>query len=625
MEKKSFNIPVYLYFIVGALLVIFLFPSDYVFGKHVSKDEEKRAQEEFLQMFEPLFRLDADVVSRQMVRVGEQEFDVLDGEAYRSLIVKLLKQVYGRGIVSIGDYLYLQENGVDSIVLFNVNGREKYPVSDLFTLKSAYSHIYNNLLNDSYIRPDADDLQRLNLNSFLTENIVYDKVASDKARKEGQNRIARQMNIQRQYGYIGGVVIIVSGLFACFFFYFYYLRRKIYKRKKDVFFSLMMAVLFIVATEICINFHIRTNIYIIPYAIIPIVVRTFFDSRTAQFTHLIAITVCSLMSGAPFEFILMQLIVCMVIVYVLKDLTRRSELIKCSFFILGTYVLTYIGLLLFRDGNFSDFRPLMLLYFFINFIFVMFAYPFIYILEKIFGYISNVTLVELSDINSPVLRELSEICPGTFQHSLQISMLAAAAAPKIKANPQLVRTGALYHDIGKIQNPQYFIENRLAGQNPHDKLTPEESAKIITSHVPEGVKIAEKHNLPAALIHFIHTHHGKGKTKYFYNTFKNTYPDSPVDESLFTYDGENPDTRESALLMMADAVEAASRSLTDYSEESLKTLINHIIDGQIADGLLNDSPLTFKNIRDVKQIFLEKLLSIYHLRIAYPEEKEREK
>ena len=420
-----------------------------------------------------------------------------------------------------------------------------------------------------------------------------------------------------QYGLTGGISLLVGGLMACCFFYFYYLRKNIFTKKKDVVFSLSIITFFIILTEICISY--RINVYIIPYAIIPIAVRTFFDSRTAQITHLITILICSLMVPFPWEFVIIQLSVCMITIYILKDMTRRWQLIAYSFYILLTYIVLYLGILLLRTGDFSYFNWNKLIYFGINFLLMMFTYPFIYILEKIFGYISNVTLVELSDINLPLLQQLSEKAPGTFQHSLQVSMLAAAAAVKVGADPQLIRTGALYHDIGKMENPLYFVENRLAGPNPHDKLSLVESARIITKHVPAGVKMAEKEAIPQAIVQFIKTHHGKGKAKYFYNSFINQYPDKPVDEQAFTYSGENPDTKETAILMMADSIEATSRSLTDYSESSLRTMIDKIINSQIADGLLENAPLTYKNIKEIKQVFLERLLSVYHLRITYPE------
>ncbi|MDR0686016.1 MAG: HDIG domain-containing protein [Dysgonamonadaceae bacterium] len=614
MVRKKFDVQVYIYFIIGALLVIFLFPGEKIFTSPVRENKKQGAEEKSVQSIKPVFHLEENTATIQINRFK------LSDKIHKTEITEQLKNVYHRGIINISDYIGLQENNVDSIFIVQGNEREIHSVSNIYTPKSAYIRIKETLLNDTCPISTYEEFNALNLNEFLCENLIREDGKTKKSQQNGLQKIVQRIDIHEQYGYISGVVILISGLFTCFFFYFYYMRERMYAGKKDVFFSLMIAVLFIVLTELFFGLHLF-SIYIIPYAIIPIVVRIFLDSRTAQATHLFTVSICSLMSSQPFDFILMQLIVCMVSIYVLKDLTQRSELIKCSFYILGAYILTYAGLLLFRDGDFSNLRLIMLLYFVVNFIFVMFAYPFIYILEKIFGYISNVTLVELSDINSKALRELSETCPGTFQHSLQVSMLAAAAATKIRANPQLVRTGALYHDIGKISNPQYFVENRMSGPNPHDYITLEESAHIITNHVPEGIKIAVRHNFPPAIVQFIRTHHGKGKAKYFYNTFKNKFPDKPINEAVFTYDGENPDTRETALIMMADSIEAASRSLEDYSEESLKNLIDKIIDGQIADGLLANAPLTFKNILEIKQVFLEKLLSIYHFRIKYPEEK----
>jgi len=627
MLNKTIATRAYIFFILGALLVIFLFPGERIFGESVSKEEETKAKELFMQSFKPIFKLDEKVAYQQIDKFLESAAieDLFDNEAYKTLIKKLLMQVYSKGVVSIGEYLFLQENNVDSIRYRSEGVSVSIPVSEIYTPKSAYHHIYHNLLNDSYIRPSSEELQSLNINAFIRENLVYDKIKSEKAQQEGLKKIEHRIGFQRHYGYFSGVSLLVAVFFTCFFFYFYYLRKSIYKKRRDVFFAVSMAVMFIVLTEIIISLLKINYIYIIPYAIIPIVVRTFFDSRTAQMTHLMTITICSLLAPLPFDFFIMQLIVCMAAIYALKDLTRRSELIRCAFFTLGAYLITYICLLLYRNGDLSAFNPWFLLYFSINFVFIMFAYPLIYIIEKLFGYISNVTLVELSDINSPVLRRLSETCPGTFQHSLQVSMLGAEAASKVDANPQLVRTGALYHDIGKIRNPLFFIENQTGGINPHNSIPLEESekliesARIITAHVPDGIEIAEQANMPNAIVHFIKTHHGKGITKYFYNTFKNKFPDKEVDEALFRYKGENPDSRETAILMMADAVEAASRSLTDYSEESLRNLIDKIIDGQVADGLLDDAPLTFKNIKDIKKVFLDKMLTIYHLRIAYPE------
>ncbi len=261
---------------------------------------------------------------------------------------------------------------------------------------------------------------------------------------------------------------------------------------------------------------------------------------------------------------------------------------------------------------------MMMLYFGINFILLMFTYVLVYMLEKTFGYVSSITLVELSNINTPILKKLSETCPGTFQHSLQVSILASEAAAKIGADSQLVRTGAMYHDIGKMSNPVFFTENQ-SSVNPHDKLAFDESAQIIISHITEGVKIAEKAGLPKAVINFIRTHHGRGKAKYFYNSFKNQYPDKEIDEEAFTYPGPNPFSKETAVLMMADSVEAASRSLKEHTEEGIQQLVNKIIDSQIADGLLRNTPLTYKDVETIKNVFVEKLKIMYHTRISYPD------
>ena len=304
----------------------------------------------------------------------------------------------------------------------------------------------------------------------------------------------------------------------------------------------------------------------------------------------------------------------------MKDLTKRSQLIQTAFFTFLTYAFVYTAIILYQEGDISKVAWKMYMYFSINFIFLLFVYALIYILEKIFNIVSNVSLVELSDINSPILQVLSESCPGTFQHSLQVSFLAAEATRRIGGNAQLARTGALYHDIGKLADPEYFTENQ-SKQNPHDQLDPIKSAQIIINHVNEGVKIAQKEKLPGAIIDFIRTHHGTGKTKFFLNTLKNTYPNADIDESLFSYGGPNPNTKETAVLLLADSVEAASRSLSEYTEENLRNLIEKIVSNHINDGLLKDAPITFRDIETIKEVFLEKLKTMYHTRISYPEVK----
>ena len=675
MKLKIFQIPSYIFFIIATLLIIFLFPREgkfrYAFteGKpwqyslltapfdfpiYKSAEQLNVEKDSVIRNFIPYFHLNKEIYTEQIVRFNEVYRNYpLEGwdNRYKQFVDRMLREIYAVGIVSNESYSFLRDNNHSLIrILQGDNVITPYPTNDIFTIKSAYSHILANIPEGL----NVNVLRSIDINDYLHENLIYDEALSNKVKADDLQKISpsigmvqageriidrgeivnertynilrslkfisekEQGGVQRQLASIIGIFILISGLMTCFLLYFIYFRKTIYRKKKDVFFLLSISSLFIILTSLTVSYSLF-NIYVIPYVIIPIVIRTFFESRTAQMTHFCTILICSLMVPFAFEFIIVQSLVGLVALYVLKDLTQRSELIKCAIFIYFAYGLSYLGFQLFYEGDLSKINWIMFIYFGINFVFVMFTYSFIYIIEKIFGYISNVTLVELSDINTPALIRLSEQSPGTFQHSLQVSMLGTAAAAKVGANPQLVRTGALYHDLGKIAAPAYFVENTMEGVSPHEHLSLEQSARIITNHVPEGVKIAEQYNLPAAIIKFILTHHGKGKAKYFYNSYKNQFPDEPIDETAFSYSGINPDTKETAILMMADSVEAASRSLKDYNEESIRELVNRIIDAQIADRLLNDAPLSFQDITTIKNVFVEKLLSVYHSRISYPE------
>lgn len=343
----------------------------------------------------------------------------------------------------------------------------------------------------------------------------------------------------------------------------------------------------------------------------------FFDSRTAQFCMLIEIILCASLATSPFEFIYLQTLAGMASIFTLRELTRRSQLLRTALIVFVVYYIGYIAIELMQSGTLSSAAWRLLGYFAINAVLISFAYISIFVFEKLFGLTSMVTLVELSDINNHILRELSEQCPGTFQHSMSVSNLASDAARKINANALIVRAGALYHDIGKISNPAFFTENQH-GVNPHDALDPMKSAGIIIGHITEGLKMAEKEKFPQVLRDMIAQHHGKGVAKYFYTTYCRAHPDEKVDPAPFTYPGPNPQSREASLLMMADSVEAASRSLKDYSMESISELVNRIIDGQIDAGLHSESPLSFNDIKMIKEAFIQRLRTIYHVRIAYP-------
>ena len=417
---------------------------------------------------------------------------------------------------------------------------------------------------------------------------------------------------------------LASGNLYYFFgaFYLDLFRKDYYQRKGSLSLLFTLIVFYSVITAFMVTHNIF-NVYIIPYAMLPIIIRVFLDSRTAFLTHVITILICSISLRFPHEFILTQLAAGLVAIFSLRELSQRSQLFRTALLVILTYAAIYFAFeLMTENGLSTDFSKLnirMYTYFIINGILLLFTYPLLFLLEKTFGFTSNVTLVELSNINNDLLRQMSETVPGTFQHSMQVANLAAEAAIRIGAKSQLVRTGALYHDIGKMENPAFFTENQSGGVNPHKNLNYEQSAQVVISHVTDGLKLADKHNLPKAVKDFISTHHGRGKTKYFYISWKNEHPDEEPNEELFTYPGPNPFTKEQAILMMADAVEAASRSLPEYTEETISNLVDKIIDSQVTEGYFKECPITFKDIATVKAVFKEKLKIAYHTRISYPE------
>lgn len=673
MKLKSYSIPSIIYFIVSALLIAYFFPREGKFryqfyeGKpwryglltapsdfpiYKTDEEVKAEKDSVLKNFEPYYRLDTKTENNEIAKLRTNYNATLHSKAtpaYMQYIEKSLIYLYNKGVISPQALEDLKKEDIFKVNLLENNIARPCYISDFFTVKTAYEYIINNC--PSHL--DKAVLQSCDINNYLEENITYDQGTSEKVRTDilqsvsisngmvqaGERIVDRGEIIdnhtynvlrslktvhesktggtQRQSIILAGQFVLVFGIMFCFWLYLWSFRPRIFHNKKNTFFLLSCIFTGCILTELCVTYGLF-NIYILPYAIVPIVIRTFFDSRTALFTHLVTILICSLMAPFPHEFLILQIIAGMVVTFSLKELSQRSQLIRCAFFIFMSYTIVYISLTIYQEADFKKINWMMMLYFGINFILLMFTYVLVYMLEKTFGYVSSITLVELSNINTPILKKLSETCPGTFQHSLQVSILASEAAAKIGADSQLVRTGAMYHDIGKMSNPVFFTENQ-SSVNPHDKLAFDESAQIIISHITEGVKIAEKAGLPKAVINFIRTHHGRGKAKYFYNSFKNQYPDKEIDEEAFTYPGPNPFSKETAVLMMADSVEAASRSLKEHTEEGIQQLVNKIIDSQIADGLLRNTPLTYKDVETIKNVFVEKLKIMYHTRISYPD------
>lgn len=422
-------------------------------------------------------------------------------------------------------------------------------------------------------------------------------------------------NKQRTLSILGESMLVC--LFLLLFVIYLYVFRITYLRAIStvLFFCLQM---FIVIGLACLALRFNLTVYLIPFAWVPILTRVFFDSRTALFLHFTTILITSIVVPAPVEFFFIQIVVGMVAVSSLSDMTRRAQLVQTAAWIFLAQVMAYTAISFAQTGAFSAIDLWMYIYFFICALLTVGCYGLIYMFEKMFHFISSITLVELTDINSDLLHTLAERAPGTFQHSMQVSNLAAEAAKTIGANALLVRTGALYHDIGKMTDPLYYVENQNGVDNPLLKMDPRDAAQVVIAHVAEGEKIARKNHLPEVVVNFITTHHGTSLVRYFYNTYCNAHPNEKVDESLFRYPGAKPSTKEGAILMMADAIEARSRSLEDFSEASVTKAVNQMIDSQIADGQFAETPLSFKDVEDIRRVFVARITAMNHHRISYP-------
>ena len=563
-----------------------------------------------------------------------------------------LKEIYKRGIISVNDLKIATAYKDSSIMLKQNKITAPSSVTLLYTPLSAM----NEIRKDFPSNLNANWLTNWKIESYITPNVFYDATTTNLIKTERINNIsisegmiqigeriidrgdivteekAKILNSltkekeikqgqtfnERSKLLIGRSLIILC-LMILFYVYLRLFRKQFYNSKRIVTLLLMMIVGFCVATSLIITHTSASLVYVIPFALLPIIISTFFDTRTALYANYITIFISSLVVPSPFEFVLLQATAGMVTISSLRDLSQRSQLIRTAIIIFFTYCLFFLGYGLTSDSSIFEVNWITFVFFLINGILLLFAYPFIYIIEQIFGFISNVRLIELSDINTPLMRKLSETAPGTFQHCTQVSNLAVEIANKIGANPLLARVGALYHDVGKINSPAFFIENQAKGINPHDKLNSEESSMIITNHVKDGVKIGKEYGLPKSIIEFIETHHGRSVTRYFYNKYVNDHPDEEVDINKFTYMGPNPYTKEQAIVMICDAVEAASRSLPEYNDESINKLVDKIVDTQVIEHYLDRAPITLKELGEAKNILKEKLKNIYHTRIAYPE------
>ena len=613
----------------------------------------QKEQDSILADYQPYFQIDKEAEKNVLSKLREDYNKTLrhslPGTDYVRYIERTLKALYEDGIIAGNDLKRMEEDSIIAIRLVDKNVATSRFIDQLYTVKEAYEY----LLNADTAHYKKKILQQCNLNDYITPNLVYDEEKSEAAQKDLLSNISwangfvlngqkiidrgeivdeqtynileslrkewekRSDSVQEKRLTLAGQILYVGIFLFCFMAYLELFRADYYERKGTLTLLFALIVFFPVLSSIMVEQNL-SSIYVVPFAMIPIIVRVFLDSRTAFMAHVTIILLCSITLRFPHEFILLQVVAGMVAIYSLRELSQRSQLLRTALVVFISYALLYFAFELIHEDDLTKLNTRMYIYFMINGILLLFAYPLLFLLEKTFGFTSDVTLVELSNINNSLLREMSEVAPGTFQHSLQMANLAAAAANKIGGKSQLVRTGALYHDIGKMVNPAFFTENQ-SGVNPHQSLSYEQSAQVIISHITDGLKLAEKHNLPKVIKDFISTHHGRGLTKYFYISYKNEHPDEEVDQEKFRYPGPNPFTKEQAVLMMADSVEAASRSLPEYTEESISTLVDKIIDTQVSEGYFKECPITFKDIATVKALFKEKLKTMYHTRISYPE------
>lgn len=594
--------------------------------------------------FIPYFNRRTDIEAG--VRRGVQ---ALEGDqGVKAYVLQMLDSIYRRGVMTGAARDSLVDAGTTFVRVITGNEAQLVPLSRIMSIHDAYQYITHGSK-----RFAPSEISHLNLNTVLRDNLEYDTVKSEaemqsefdaiqsslgfvrvneKIVDRGElvtediyrklqsyeavvNRQAEDSGTSRLmlWGQVGLVAVIISMLVT----YLSIFRSDYLDNLRSVILLFSLITFFSVVASLMVSHHFF-HVYILPCCIVPVIIRVFMDSRTAYVFHTGMVLLISLSLNSPYEFVLFNMVAGLVVVLNLRELTQRSQIIHTSIVATITYCAFYICHEFSIGAEVADLERRVFIFFCINGLLLLFIYPLFWVMEKLFGFVSDVTLVELSNINHPLLQKMSEEAPGTFQHSMQVANLATEVAKKIGGKSQLVRTGALYHDIGKIERPVFFTENQ-AGGNPHKHLSAVKSAEVIIAHVARGISLAEKYNLPEQIKGFIRTHHGTGTTKYFLVTYKNEHPDEEVDESLFRYPGPNPRTKEEAILMMADTVEAASRSLNEYTEENIGNMVDRLVDSQVDDGFFKECPITFKDIADAKEVMKERLKTMYHTRISYPE------
>ena len=634
-------------------------PFDFAILKTANELNDEKAEQ--INSLVPYFLNDTTQKNKSIARLRtDLELDIDTTNTNKKKIFDVLStklnELYDNGILLFSVDIYNELKGKDEINKRTGNIVQKEDIDQLYSEKSAYNALQktrHTLVSEGYNFPG---LANLNLERYITANLSYDDETSQKEIEEITQSISATRGMVKQgqrivlqgeivdaekyqmleslkasyekergndvnrYMVSIGKVLLISVLLSFIFVFLLLYRRDILQQLNKLSFMLMLMVGIILLSNF-INTFPNLHIYMVPLAVFPIMIRTFFDSRTAIFTLIITTLLMGFYAPNNYEFILLQVSAGLIAVFSLNKMHRRVHLVLAALWVFLTYVVVFTALNLIHEGTFLSYDYSMLKWFAISSVLILLVYPLVYIFEKLFGFVSDVTLIEISDSNQPLLRKLAEQAPGTFQHSMQIANLAEEVILRIGGNPFLVRAGALYHDIGKIGRPNFFIENQAMGMNPHDRISHLKSAEVIIDHVKNGVKMAQKHKLPAVIIEFIATHHGTTKAKYFYLKHQEQNPDQEIDDKDFIYPGPLPRSKEAAVVMLVDGIEAASRSMKEKTHENLKALIDNMIDKKIEDKQLDDSDLTFRDIDTIKRTLLEKLINIYHIRIEYPDEK----
>jgi len=648
-------------------------PFDFVVLKTNAEIKEER--DNIYKNTKPYFTVISSVYPEQKIRF-EQEFDrrftsamdivhsIFPEQQVNADTIKLklrqfallnLEFIYSKGITNYTEVLE-KDNGQGSVVLVENKMSWTVPSSEVFTVYSAQQYVAGQVairFSNNQILLSVFDY--MNIYDFIKPNIEYDKTLTTKARQTleeqlsesrgmvpaGQliiahNELMNDQNLRilrslrREYQSTGmttspvswtlfGQTLLVAILMALLFVFFMLNYPRVVSHVRHLFFVVGLVVVMI--GMMCMSIRLQVgHAYLLPFVILPLILRTFYDGHLAIITHMVTVILCGLLISSSYEFIMLQTAAGMVGIFCLSKIAKRRQLFLAVLMVTVSYIITYTAISLLQEGQFSHIGLKPYMWFIINGLFLFVTYPLIFLFERIFGVVSDVTLLELADTNHPLLRELAEKAPGTFQHVMQVANLAEDAIRNIGGNPLMARVGALYHDVGKTGAPQFFVENQL-GANPHDALSNEESAAIIIDHVKKGEELARTYKLPPRIIDFITTHHGTDVVRYFYNNEVNLRGADNVDAGKYTYPGPSPFSKETAVVMLADSIEAASRTLKDYSQDVISSMVEEVVDDKIEHGQMNYADITFRDIETIKDIFKKKLQNIYHTRIEYPKEK----